>query len=142
LIEHLDDDRYCFTDEGAHNKQNWTVGAACADILRCNLQPFGAGVRSGSFTLELAEGRGNGRKYRPKYAVKHGLENVESAKEWWSTHKDKSLLELQMESIEWTIAEESKDPTISDEEREHMAKCLKEAQASDKPLRPSYAFPK
>ena len=48
--------------------------------------------------------------------------------------------ELQVESIKWTIDEEAKNPAFSDEEREYMAKCLKEVLASDKPLRPSYPF--
>ena len=139
LIEHLDDERYCFTGEGAHNKQNWTVGQALTTFSR---QPatIRGGRASGNGTMELAKGRG--RNYRPSYAGKHGLKNVESAKEWWSTRKDKSLLELQVESIKWTIDEEAKNPAFSDEEREYMAKCLKEVLASDKPLRPSYPFPK
>jgi hypothetical protein len=136
VIKRLDDDRYSFTNDGAWVKENWTVGRACADIICGHLQPFG--------TLPYARGnKGDSRPFvlRPSYCAEHGLSSPELAAAWWSKNKDKKLLELQIEAIEWTIAEESKSTRFSDDERKYMAEYLKDAQKAEKPLRPSSPFP-
>ena len=113
LIEHFDDDRYCFTEDSGPGYYNWSVGRACSDIFICHLQPH-------DFASHFALNGGDSRfeTKRPYYCVYYKLRTSAGAKLWWETRKAKSLRELQIETLEWVIAEEAKTPAIySDRER-------------------------
>ena len=101
LFEHFDDKRYSFTADGGSSDVNWSVGRACSDILICHLQPYGGIAHSGDHP---------GIRPRPSYSQHHNLRTAAGAKLWWETRKDKSLRDLQIEALEWVIAEEAKTP--------------------------------
>ena len=44
----------------------------------------------------------------PNYTL-HNVGKTAKAKKWWVTHKSKSLRELQVEALEWGIAEIEED---------------------------------
>jgi hypothetical protein len=137
LIKHFDDDRYSFTADGGAADRNWPVGGACSDIVRCYLQPYS------EFALTVDEGKGKRRRRRPNYFYDLRLNDRETAERWWKKHRDKSLREIQIESLEWVLAEEVKRPNVYDiEERRHIESILTKLEASDKPLPPSWPFSK
>ena len=132
LIEHFDDDRYCFTEDAGPVYCNWTVGHACSDIFICHLQPY-------DFVSHFALSGGDSRfeRKRPYYWVHYNLRTSAGAKLWWETRKDKSLRELQIETLEWVIAEEAKTPAIySDLERAYLNDELTTLRARKTPLPP------
>ncbi|MCC7422735.1 MAG: hypothetical protein IT428_20840 [Planctomycetaceae bacterium] len=124
LIEHFGDKRYSFTDDAGSAARNWSVGAACYDVVRYQLQPD-------------KTWRGLGKTPRPSYPGHIKLHDPKSAKHWWETHKGKSLRELQTEALEWIIAEETHMPEkYDDEETSSLRDLLKTLRAEDKPLDP------
>ena len=100
LFDRFDDMRYCFTDDTGSKDTNWSVGRACSDILICHLQPYGG----------IAYRRDVGFRARPSYPEHYNLRSSAGAKIWWETRKDKPLRELQIEALEWVVAEEAKSP--------------------------------
>jgi hypothetical protein len=119
LFDHFDDKRYSFTADDGPADMNWSVGLACSDILVCHLQPYGI--------------RG-----QPSYAKHYNLRTSAGAKLWWETRKDKSLRELQIETLEWVIAEEARTPLrYSDQERLYLHDLLAKLRAGSVPLAPS-----
>jgi hypothetical protein len=131
LFDHFDDKRYSFTADKGSSDHNWSVGEACSDIVRCHLEPFG------TFSNSFA-----GRR-RPNYSAHSKLRGREQAKAWWETHKQKSLRELQIEALEWVVAEEAKTPEwYSEEERADLQETLTKLRASDVPLPPRVPWAK
>jgi hypothetical protein len=64
-----------------------------------------------------------------------------SFEEWWKTHRTKTLRDLQIEALEWTIAEEEKRPKdYSVEERSELRQMLKELRQSKEALKPGWPF--
>ncbi len=135
LFDHFDDQRYCFTeDEGAGNG-NWSIGRACSDIVICHLQPY-----DNYYHLSHGEGDNPGRP-RPSYSKQYDLRTSAGAKLWWEAHKGKSLRELQIETLEWVIAEEAKTPAIyTDGERAYLHEVLTKLQTEKTPLPPCRAW--
>jgi len=126
LLAHMDDKRYCLTADSGDSDVNWSVGKACHDIFRCNLQPYG--------DFFTADHRIESRN-RPSYMKKFNLADHEAAKKWWEARKEKSLRELQIEALEWTIAEEAKTPEkFTDKERTYLHDLLANLRTADKPL--------
>lgn len=116
LIDHLDDERYCTTvasplSDFWHNR---TVGEAAREIVASQLRPYGP------WQYREDDEPINRASPRPNYA--HTFFNSkESAKQWWSERPDRSLQALQLEVLEWTIAEEAKSPDrYSHQERRHL----------------------
>jgi hypothetical protein len=128
LFDHFDDKRYSFTDDEGSRNTNWAVGLACSDILICHLQPFGT----------LVDDKDACRRPRPSYSEYYNLRTSAGAKLWWETRKDKALRELQIEVLEWIIAEEVKTPAnYPDRERASLKDVLTKLRAAKKPLLPS-----
>jgi hypothetical protein len=133
LIPHLDDKRYCLTEDNGFVDTNWTVGRACSDIIACHLKPYGYYNSSGP------RDDGGKRWYRPAFPVPR---NVKAATEWWQKNKGRSLREMQIESIEWVIAQYQKRKEGSDGDEQRLAEMLAKLKAGDKPLKPSFPFAK
>ena len=133
LFDHLDDIRYSFTEDGGQSDVNWSVGRACLDILHGQIEPLNVG-----------------RRHRlPSYVdhnlgkpANHNLGTPAEAKKWWGTHKSQSLYEMQIEALEWIIAETEKSPDqYSDETRKNLKDSLRELCAAKTPLKPVVPWP-
>lgn len=136
IFDHFDDRRYSLTMDSGEADRNWTVGQLCFDIVTCHLQPYGP--------IALSEKkRSNGMRRGPQipfYSAR--LHNPVGAK-WWTSRKDKSLRELQIEVLEWVIDEEDKSPEkFSDRERDARKAMLLKLQDSESPLKPKSVFAK
>lgn len=141
LINHFNDERYSFTHDNGFVYVNCSVGKACADIIKCHLQPFG--FFPYAMGLKADDGGRPHGALRPGYAGHHKLDDPVEAAKWWATHEHKTLLELQIEAIEWTIAEEAKRPErYTDKERAYLNEYLERARKADGPLGASLPFPK
>jgi hypothetical protein len=104
LLEQINDQRYggLLVDSDL-KRAKATVGHVCIDMVSDYLQPYGTLARR-------APGQRSSKPvFRPCYAD-HWLGDQQSAKEWWASHKDMTLAELQVEVLEWIIAEEAKTP--------------------------------
>lgn len=128
LIERWEDKRYCLTTEEA-GYENQSVGAICRQIIEGQLQPYGR------FQRGYTDPRG--KPLRPGYAS--GLiGSREEAREWWGKNKDKTLVQMQQEVLDWVIAEEAKRPDdFTDEERRELQDLRKGLATNGKPLPPS-----
>ena len=123
LFDHFDDQRYSFTADAGSSDTNWTVGRACSEIVICHVQPY-EGLRH--------------RRTRPSYSEHYKLRTSAGAKLWWEPRKDRSLRELQIETLKWIIAEEAKTPSsYSPEERVYLKDLLRKLGAAKTPLPPS-----
>jgi hypothetical protein len=115
LFESLSDDRYSFTEDAGENDYNWMVGRACFDVVRCQIEPWDNNQLP-------VNGKYNRR--RPRYTDRL-LHNPRAAKAWWETHKQLSIHDLQLEILQWVIAEEAKMPEkYSSSEREYLNALL------------------
>lgn len=115
LIEKWDDDRHCMTmfHRLSEYSSNYTVGAVCQKTLFDQLQPYSIWPQT--------DGDPRGKPKRPAYPTSH-LKSKKEALKWWEGHKDKSLYQIQLEVLDWVIAEEAKKPKdYSDEERDFLA---------------------
>lgn len=120
LLEHLDDTRYGLTEEDDIDGDwhNYSVGDLCQTIFLSHLQPYGD---------YYTRGKGNPRERprRPSYFKHYQLSNPAAAEKWWKARNKKTMTELQIEALEWVIAEEAKRPKdYSDRERKYLAKVL------------------
>ena len=130
LLKHGDDRRYSFT-----KRTNWSVRDACVGVIRSHLQPFG--YRN----YEILPGDHHMYRLPQSYAVRHKLTVPTEAAKWWAARQHKTLLELQIEVIEWTIAEEAKNPDrYSEKDRAYLNGFLEKARKADRPLPPSDPF--
>lgn len=130
LIDKWDDKQHCITmfhslSEYSHNV---TVGFVCQKILFDQLQPYSIWPRS--------EDDPRGKPKRPSYPSAH-LRNQREAREWWEKHKTKTMFEIQLEVLDWVIAEEAKRPAdYSDEEREFVKMIREELLRRRVPMPP------
>jgi hypothetical protein len=107
LVAAIDDKRYSFSRVYAAWR-NLTVGDACFDILESQVDYDGFGYKS-------RHGAGGRDSVKPQY-----LWNIRTdgkLKEWWAQGKSRSLAELQIESLRWTIAREQAIGFVSEEQR-------------------------
>jgi hypothetical protein len=127
LIERLEDKRYCLTIEVA-GYENESVGAICRWIIDTQLQPYGY------FQKGYADPRGKPK--RPGYAATF-LKSQKAARQWWDKHKDKTLSQMQLEVLDWVIAEETKRRgDFTEAERRALQDLRKELVKGRQPLRP------
>lgn len=127
LLERREDKRYCLTTEDGlsgccHNR---TVGDVCKMIIFDQLQPYGFFARGVPKRLldpadPFAGDDPRSVPRRPGYPS-HFLGSAKEAKVWWEKHKDQSLHAMQLEAVEWILAEEAKKAEdFSDEERAYL----------------------
>ena len=138
LLKHLDDTRYSLTkeDEIEGDWHNYHVGRLCRAIFLSHLQPYGD---------YYARGKGDPRDHprRPSYFKHYQLSNPAAAEKWWKARKNKTMVELQIEALEWVIAEEAKRPKdYSDSEREHLVRVLHDVRASGHRIEARWPFGK
>lgn len=88
LVESLDDDRYCMTINWADGDAyyNKTVGETCRQIIASHLEVYRRKIR-----FSFIPGQWRYYDYKP------------ISKEWWAERKDRSLVDLQIEAIDWAI---------------------------------------
>jgi hypothetical protein len=133
LIDRWDDKRYCLTvSEGINGYcRNQTVGKTCEMIVFNQIQPFGKWQGINETGLKYV--------WRPNYPV-HFLSSKKDAKKWCEERKRKTLAEIQLEVLDWAIAEEGKDTKMySAEERNRLQELRKKLVASKEPfLRGNY----
>jgi hypothetical protein len=127
LIERWEDKRYCLTTEVA-SYTNKSVGEVCRSIIHGQLQPYG------HFQKGYADPRG--KPHRPDSAATF-LGSQKAARQWWEKNKDKTLSQMQLEVLDWVIAEESKRRgDFTDEERRELQALRKKLVKGGKPLAP------
>ena len=137
LFDHLSDKHYAITEDSGDLDKNYTVGFLCSDILVSYLQP------------DVWDHHKNGgtsfrrRPNQPDYIRHFRLDSPESAKKWWETRKQASLLELQIEVLEWVLAEEEKHPDkYTEKDRALVQKELDERKLFKVARKPSWPFSK
>ena len=134
LFGHVSDERYSLTVVSGKAGKNFSVGQVCREILTSNLQSPACRRRTASTNVKH-------RPYPPDYLSAHKLFQPDEAKEWWESRKNKSLRELQIEVLEWTLIEEIKaSDRYLDEDRERLRKALRDLRASRNPLEPGTPF--
>jgi hypothetical protein len=113
LIEGCADTRYSLTWKSDSYANNSCVGEVCLEIIASHLEVYREHMALGSKERFYAY------QFVPRINGAIGEEVTEEKKkeieDWWRTRKDKSLLELQLEALDWAIAKRKKDPAISDE---------------------------
>jgi hypothetical protein len=130
LIERWGDEKYCLTcSEGINGYCfNQTVGAICESIIFDQLQPYSFWPR--------VDGDPRGKPKRPDYPGRF-LGSREAARQWWEKNKDKSLYQMQLEILDWVIAEEAKRPAdFTDKEKQGVHEIRQKLVKSGKPLPP------
>jgi hypothetical protein len=136
LFDHFDDKRYSLTADSGDTDKNYTVGKLCRDILASHLQSDEWDHKEGGTSFRS-------RPSEPDYLAHYKLFQAEHAKKWWAERKDKSLRELQLEVLEWVLAEETAAPEkYSDAQRERAKKRLNDLRESKSPLKPGFPFAK
>ena len=126
LAERLDDSRYCVTMDDGPAPVNVSVGQVCRDLIRAQVQPYGF----------WPEGYGDprGKPKRPTFTGTF-LGSKKEALRWWEKNKGRTLYQIQLEALDWVIAEEAKRPRdFKDEEGEFLRKTRKELVKSGEPL--------
>ena len=130
LIEKWGDKSYSITTSHGLSGycHNQTVGDVCRAIICDQLQPYSYWPKT--------DDDPRGKPRRPRYPSAF-LFSQKAAKEWIEKNKHKSLQEMQLEVLDWVIAEEAKRPAdFTDKEREKLT-SLRDCLAKDKkPLPP------
>jgi len=132
LLEHVNDADYSMTGDGGATDVNRSVGSVCFYLLDAQLTPYGARSIVSEAGRDPRE-----NPLRPDYFEAHGFFDSKSSQKWWQSHNGKSLRELQIEVLEWTIAAEDAKPGIySKEEHAYLASILDKLRTSKEPLEP------
>lgn len=101
LIEHASDERFSFVSKSGNGAMRaMPVGDACGRIIEVQLDVF---EQIGIYPRMYPSYFGSVVKDEdnPK------AEGNDSLKKWWEERKDKSLVELQIESFEWAIEQQT-----------------------------------
>jgi hypothetical protein len=140
LRTRLDDKRYCMTMDTGPGDYNFSVGRICRLIMDGRLQPYGwYTVDANGRVLEDTKSRPR----RPRYSDHHRLDRPKEFENWWVAHKQKSLRDVQIEALEWTIAWERKNSKdYFPKEVEKLKAVLADLRKADKPLPPYIPFTK
>jgi len=134
LFDRFDDRRYALTADSGDVDQNYTVGQLCRDILTSHLQPNVWDRKQGGTSFRR-------RPSEPDYLTHNKLFEPQHARTWWAERKDKSLRDLQLELLEWVLAEETRSPEkYGDAERDRVRQRLEALRKSNAPLKPGYPF--
>jgi len=65
------------------------------------------------------------------------LNSQKAARKWWEENKDKTLAQMQLEVLDWVIAEEAKRPgDFTDAERRELQDLRKKLEKGGKSLPP------
>jgi hypothetical protein len=127
LIERWEDNRYCLTTEIAAYT-NESVGRTCRRIIAGQLQPYGH--------FQKVPGDPRRKRLRPDYVATF-LASQKAARHWWEKNKDKTLSQMQLEVLDWVIAEEAKRlADFADEERRELQDLRQKLVQGGKPLPP------
>lgn len=127
LIDALDDKRYCLTIDWADGDAyyNFSVGEICKDVVRSHLEIYRDKIGF------------SGPQHWKKY-------NYAITKEWWAARKDRSLVELQIEAIDWAIelrkVDDMEGRTDRATELANLEKLRDEIKSSQKPAKPRRMF--
>jgi hypothetical protein len=130
LMERWGDKRYCLTTQDGLSGAcyNRTVGYVCKWIVFNQLQPCGFWPK--------VEDDPRGKPRRPGYPSKF-LRSQAAARMWWQKNKDRSLQQMQLEALDWVIAEEAKRPRdFTDAERKELQQIRKKLVKGRQPLPP------
>ncbi|MEI8379169.1 MAG: hypothetical protein WCJ09_03515 [Planctomycetota bacterium] len=134
VFDHVSDKRYALTADSGDLDENYSVGFLCRDIVVSSLQPDVWDHKEGGTSFKR-------RPNQPDYVRHHGLLAPESAKEWWKTRKNLSLREMQLEVLEWVLAEEQKNPTkYTDQDRKKVQMELEALKSSSEPRKLGFPF--
>lgn len=130
LIDSWKDDRYSLTT--CNGLSGWyyneSVGRVCQAIIFDRLQPYSYWQAGGGDPRERAR--------RPSYPG-HFIGSQGAAKAWWGKNKERSLHQMQLEALNWIIAEEAKHPgDFIDKEKQCLQKLRKELVEGSEPLPP------
>lgn len=124
LIKAIDDDRYCMTISWGDVQiiRNCSIGTICKDVIASQLEVFS--------DLISAPGRRNIGRY--DYPI---------SKKWWKKRKGNSLVELQIEAIDWAIEQredEPEDELVKGRENEvrNLKELREEIEESGRPAKP------
>jgi hypothetical protein len=130
LISYYDDNRFSIEPRYANKtsvSMDYTVGLVCRDMLQSQIEPFGNDAIRHS-------------KDRPSYTVNF-LYIKKDALVWLKTNGEKTLYDIQLEALKWTIAEEKKLNTPeSVKDVYYLTDVLKKLENSQKPLPPNPFF--
>ena len=112
LITSVDDERYSYSAVFSASR-NLSVGDACFMIVESQVDFYGTGYKA----RDGADGK-------PSY-LRH-LRERKRLGQWWVDRRGRPLRELQVESLEWTIAQERLLGFVDDEQRVRILKPLEE----------------
>jgi hypothetical protein len=142
LQARLGDERYCFTMDAGPADANFSVGTVCRLIIGGHLQPYSSFTR-GAKDKDGRAADPRTRPRRPSYFEHYKLDSAKAFQHWWKGHKDKSLREIQIEVLEWTIEREKQKPKdYSSEELRFLKAMLAKLRKSDKAMPPQFPFAK
>jgi hypothetical protein len=129
LIERWDDKRYSLTVVNGLSGfyRNHTVGKVCRTIIYDQLQPYGYWQATGRDPRTKA--------VRPRYP-EMVLSSQAAAQRWWNKHKDKTLQQMQLEVLDWIIAEEAKNQRKYSNDKDHLQQVRNTLATGEKPLPP------
>jgi hypothetical protein len=128
LIAHYDDQEYSTSIASVISEywHNWTVGEVCREIVISRIEPYG------HYTPGTGDPRS--RPQRPSYCRKY-LDTKDTATHWWQEHQNKTLREIQLEALDWIIAEEkAEDAKKFAKDIEFLEETRNKLNASTKPL--------
>jgi hypothetical protein len=120
LIAHRDDQRHSYSIEGeglanyprgVHVKTDRMVGQVCVEIIANQLNAGGEYQGCANFVPDSVS-----KKTLPQ---------------WWKAHSSKSLSELRIETLKWTIAEETRRSKQDDVAKRRVAELVAELEALD-----------
>jgi hypothetical protein len=118
LIERWGDKRYCVTafHKLSEYSHNLTVGDISKAIIFDQLQPYSNRPRS--------DDDPRGKPKRPGYPSEF-LWSQKAAKAWWEKNKHKSIIQMQLDVLDWVIAEEAKRPNDSSAEERRFVRNIR-----------------
>ncbi len=128
LIASCHDDSYCVTFETPSGAwKNMTVGECCRYIVKCNVNLYKRPYLRDGITDDLISAVDITQEHK-----KAGLLDVDV---WWVSRRDKSLYELQLESVRWARRRlkereaSSTEDSIDVKRRQEIIKELDELEA-------------
>ena len=112
LIAHLEDTRISMPVDAVDNPP--TVGLACFYIIERNVEDHYYKNKS---PRETASG---GRGHQPAFLT------IKNIRNWWQTHSNMTLKEMQIEAVQFCISEEIKRGFVSNEQETEILGKLRE----------------
>jgi hypothetical protein len=104
LVEHLNDPEYSQSFDTAL-LSDFTVGEVCYMIIRRQIEPAD---RRGYKIREGSDGKSHTMPHYFHSYYKSGQPRKDQLSRWWAGHRDKTIQEMQIEALEWTIEEEKR----------------------------------